>query len=142
MRFTNIPYRMPFVDQPRAELPTSIAAQCAVAPCQPDALLKVGAFLHRLDGERALSDDELEIHIEDCAHQWMTAYERFQLHGSPHDRDEALLHLHRMNTAILARSPAVQACRHADFEQRLVEQIDYFQSEHALALGRTTWRAA
>jgi hypothetical protein len=94
----------------------------------------VGDVLQAL-GE--LSDEELECHIEDCQHLWMTAYERFQLYGDPNDRDEALLHLHRMNEAILARSPAVQAARHAAFEQRLDDGIDYFQSTHALELGRT-----
>jgi hypothetical protein len=75
----------------------------------------------------ALADDELEIHIEDAHWQYRTAYERFQLHGCPCDRDEALLHLHRMNTAILARSAAIQAARHAAFERRLDEGVDYFQ---------------
>lgn len=54
-----------------------------------------------------LSELEHEIHIEDCHHQYRIAYERHELHGNPHDRDEALLHLHRMNQAILARSPVL-----------------------------------
>lgn len=81
-------------------------------------------------------DEELELHIEDCQWQYLTAYERFQMHGNPHDRDEALLHLHRMNEAILARSPAVKAARHAQFEQDLQEQVAYFASEAAARLGR------
>lgn len=64
-------------------------------------------------------DCELEAHIRDCEWQWQRAYDRFQAHGCPHDRDEALLHLHRMNRAILARSPAVQAERHAAFERAI-----------------------
>lgn len=71
-------------------------------------------------------DQEREIHIEDCAHQWRMAYERFQMHGNPHDRDEALQHLNRMNEAILGRSAAVQAQRHQEFEQRLADGLDYF----------------
>lgn len=71
-------------------------------------------------------DQEREIHIEDCAHQWRMAYERFQMHGNPHDRDEALQHLHRMNEAIRGRSAAVQAQRHQEFEQRLADGLDYF----------------
>ena len=83
-----------------------------------------------------LSHAELESHIEDAHWQYRTAYERFQLHGNPCDRDEALQHLHRMNTAILARSAAVQAARHAEFEDRISQGVDFFQSKYALALGR------
>lgn len=72
-----------------------------------------------------LSELELEIHIEDCAYLWRMAYERFLQFGSPHDRDEALLHLHRMNEAILARSPEVQEARHAAFERQLRGQGRY-----------------
>ena len=61
------------------------------------------------------TDTEREIHIEDSAHQWRMAYERFQMYGLPADRDEALQHLRRMNEDILGRSAAVQAQRHAEF---------------------------
>jgi hypothetical protein len=71
-------------------------------------------------------DEELEIHIEDCHWQYRTAYERFQMHGNPNDRDEALLHLHRMNAAILARSPAAQAARWAEIDRSIDERFDYF----------------
>lgn len=98
-----------------------------------EALQRVGAALH---AARELSDDELEFHIEDCQHLYLMAYERFLAYGCPHDRDEALLHLHRMNTAILSRSPAAQAARHAAFEQRLSDGVDFFQSRMALDMGR------
>jgi hypothetical protein len=91
--------------------------------CQYEALQRVGAALHAAP---ELSDDELEIHIEDCQHLYLMAYERFLAYGCPHDRDDALLHLHRMNVAILSRSPAAQAVRHAAFERRLADGIDYF----------------
>ena len=81
-------------------------------------------------------DHELEEHIRDCEWQWQRAYARFQAHGCPHDRDEALQHLHRMNQAILARSPAVQAERHAAFERTVTERFAYFISEHAQQLGK------
>ncbi len=81
-------------------------------------------------------DCELEAHIADCEWQWQRAYARFQAHGFPHDRDEALLHLHRMNQAILARSPAVQAERHAAFERTVTEQCAYFISDAAASLGQ------
>lgn len=84
-----------------------------------------------------LTDIEREIHIEDCAHLWRTNYERFQLYGCPNDRDAALLHLHAMNEAILGRSPAVQAQRHAEFEQRITDGVDFFRSPYAMAMGQT-----
>ena len=77
------------------------------------------------------TDTERELHIEDSAHQWRMAYERFQMYGLPADRDEALQHLHRMNEAILGRSAAVQAQRHQAFELRLAEGIDYFATAGA-----------
>lgn len=102
-----------------------------VQPCRGEAASAVGEPLRRAD-----LDDELEQHIDDSHWLYRTAYERFQLYGNPHDRDEALLHLHRMNKAILARSEAVQAQRHAAFEQRITEGVDFFQSSYALALGQ------
>lgn len=83
-----------------------------------------------------LIDDELEIHIEDCHWQYRTAYERFQMHGSPHDRDEALLHLHRMNTAILARSPAARAAIRAEYERSLDDSVGFFGSPASVAMGQ------
>lgn len=70
-------------------------------------------------------DDELEIHIYDCERLYRMAYERFQLHGLPHDREEAVQHLHNMNQAILARPPAVQVLRHAAFERLLAAAGGY-----------------
>jgi DNA-binding GntR family transcriptional regulator len=89
-----------------------------------------------------LSDAELEQHIDDSHWLYRTAYERFLTNNNPHDRDEALAHLRRMNQALLARSAAVQAARHAAFEQRITEGVDYFQSRHAIELGQQFRRAA
>lgn len=114
--------------------------QLGVQPCPGSPMDDVGLALRRVDAmarERSVPDDELEIHIEDCEHLYLMAYERFRQYGCPHDRDDALLHLHRMNVAILCRSPAAQAARHAAFEQRLADGIDFFQSRMALDMGRT-----
>lgn len=89
-----------------------------------------------LNVEAELGLAELEQHLNDCERLWWTAYERFQQHHNPHDRDEALLWLHEQNKAILERSRRLGAARHAAFERRYSERNDYFQSEHALALGR------
>lgn len=90
--------------------------------------------------EPALSDLEHEIHIEDCHHQYRVAYERFELHGSPHDRDEALLHLHRMNQALVNRPGQYE--RHAAFERRLDEGVDYFANRGAADRVEMERRAA
>lgn len=112
----------------------------AVQPCPVLLMDRVGAS--EVGCQRASTrpypsvDDELELHIEDAHYQYRTAYERFELHGCPHDRDEALLHLHRMNAALLARSPEALAARHAAFEQRISQGVDFFNSEYASQLAR------
>lgn len=80
-----------------------------------------------------MSDLELEVHIYDCERLWRATYQSFQEFGNPHDRDEALLHLHRMNEAILGRSQAIQAQRHAEFERALDDGVDYFQTQGRVA---------
>lgn len=91
---------------------------------------------------RGLSDTEHELHIFDCERLWRASYQRFQDFGSPHDRDEALLHLHRMNEAILGRSQSIQDRRHAQFEQHITDGVDFFQSPYAMELSRQARRAA
>lgn len=90
--------------------------------------------------DRAVSPEELEQHIQDCAWHMELAYARFQAHGDPHDRDAALQWMHLHQEAIRQRSPAAQAARHAAFEQRLDAGLDYFNSHHAQALGVTVRR--
>lgn len=113
-----------------AQYPDTSIAASATATCAREPQSEVSELLQNS------FEDELEFHIEDSQWLYLTAYERFQLYGLPHDRDEALLHLHRMNLAILARSPAVQAARHAEFERLVCEQVSYFTSDHAMELGR------
>jgi hypothetical protein len=97
---------------------------------------------HMAEPAAACLNHELELHIEDAQHLYLMAYERFQLHGLPHDRDEAVEHLHRMNAAILARPAVVQMERHAAFERRLDAGLDYFNSQHAQELGKQVGRRA
>ena len=122
---------------PGAEYPTghSESPAVGVSPCAPQH--KVGADRHA-----HLSLAELEQYIGVCEGLWRAAYERFQQHGNPPDREEAVLWLHAQNEAILERSRRVGAARHAEFEQRYSEGNDYFQSAHALALGRQLRGAA
>lgn len=108
---------MKTVQKPGTDSPIPTVNACAMGNGHPQGYPGVGGVL---------SDDEREIHIEDSQHLYLVAYERFQMYGLPTDRDEALQHLHRMNEAIRGRSAAVLAQRHAAFEQRLAEGIDYF----------------
>lgn len=99
-------------------------------------------FFAHMDPLHPLTAGELEAHIQTCDELWQAAYAKFQAHGLPHDREEALQHLHRRDAAILARSPAVQAARHAAFEERLSAGLDYFNSHHAQELGKQVGRCA
>lgn len=107
-------------------------------PCEVALMEQVGQHLQKL-AARELSDAELEQHIQDTCWLWQRAYARFQAHGNPADRDEAELWLHAQNEAILMRSPAVLAARHAAFERRISEGVDFFQSEQALSMGQPGW---
>lgn len=119
-------------DFDRSNVGPAVGEPCTGAPCAGVGVRE--AACHPMQTQPL--DDERELHIEDAHWLYRTAYERFELYGNPHDRDEALQHLHRMNEAILMRSPAVLAARHAAFEQRISEGVDYFNSEHASALAR------
>lgn len=83
-----------------------------------------------------LTDAEREAHIEGLDLRWQAAYARHQAYELPADRDEALMWLHMRDKAILERSKAVRAARHAEFEQRITEGVDFFQSAYAQALGK------
>lgn len=93
-------------------------------------------------GEERVSYSEMNQHIADCGWHMECAYARFQAHGDPHDRDAALQWLHLQNEALAARHRLAGAQRHAEFEERISAGLDYFQSEHALALGRQVGRSA
>lgn len=67
----------------------------------------------------SLTDTEREAHIASCAALMLAAHERG-------DIAEARVWMHLQNTAILARSEALQAARHAEFERRVEEGGCYF----------------
>lgn len=68
----------------------------------------VTAILQRLDAGRALSARELEQHIADCTLLMERAYQRFEQHQNPADRDEAVLWMHRRDAAVLLRPGVAQ----------------------------------
>ena len=84
---------------------------------------------------KPIEASELEAHISDSERLMLAAYARFQASGNPADRTEAMEHLQRMSAAILSRSPADQAARHAAFEREIDEGVGYFSSAHARQLG-------
>ncbi|MGH8435104.1 MAG: hypothetical protein ACRERX_11620 [Pseudomonas sp.] len=73
-----------------------------------------------------MSDRELEAHIDDLSLLMIAAYARYERSYSRAERDEARRMLGLLNQAILSRPEAVQAARHAAFEHRLDEGVDYF----------------
>lgn len=101
-------------ETPDETVPTASTAVCGTAPRSP-----VGPSL------QPLTDAELDRHIADLTSLWQRAYSRFQEHGNPHDRDEALRWLHERDQATLARV-------------RRIEDAGccYFSSDAAQALGR------
>jgi hypothetical protein len=84
----------------------------------------------------ALKNAELEQHIRSCELRWRAAYHRFQQTGLDADRQEAVLWLHQQNQAILSRSEAEQARRHAEFERHLDERFAFFNSDAAADIAR------
>lgn len=100
---------------------------------------RAAEFVAKLGG-RTYPDAELERHIQDCNDLFLAAYRRFEEHGLPSDRDEAVLWLHRRDAAILARSQEVQARRQAEFERQLDEGVGFFidagDRDRVIVLGR------
>lgn len=108
------------------ESPEATVAHASTAGCQQD-----------LNSLCELSDAELDQHIADCGWHFECAYARWQAHGkNPSDRNAALDWLRLQNEAIATRDRIAGERRHAEFERRISEGVDYFQSAHALALGR------
>jgi hypothetical protein len=83
-----------------AETPDLTVPVNASAPCSRALIQRVGDRLRRAD----LSAAELDQHIEDLTRLWMDAYARFQAHGNPVDREDALLWLHTRDRTHLERS--------------------------------------
>lgn len=102
----------------RPNFPSAISAQPLSSSGGMPSEADVGEILRRLDAGRQLSGAELERHIADCCVLWQRAYARFQQHGIPADREEALLWLHEQNRSILARAAAVQEQLHASYWRR------------------------
>src|SRR5262245_27631761 len=83
---------------------------------QPEALAgrmaedRVGRFLQE-QAQRAVSDAEIRQHMQDCTWLMERAYARFQAHGNPADREEALMWLDRRGEAGKALSQAAKDAR-------------------------------
>lgn len=77
----------------------------------------------------AMTDHENELHILACGAHMEAAYRRFQDHGNPQDRDEAVLWQDLQRQAIEARSPA----QRARMEKAIDDGLDFFQTQGQLA---------
>lgn len=99
--------------------PTLNVAPCAAAVGAPQAEPDVGEILRRMDVDRTVTDEELEQHAADCTRLMEEAYQRFEQHGNPADREEALLWMTRRDAARKALSPAWKAAREAEIQRRI-----------------------
>ncbi len=88
-----------------------------------------------LDERFDMVDAEYEQHIDDATYAYFLTYDRYREFRCPHDRDAALELLHTRDEALRNMPEHIQAARHAAFERRLDEGVDYFQSEHAMRLA-------
>jgi hypothetical protein len=80
---------------------------------------------------KVLSEAELEAHITDLTGLMELAYMFFVQTGDGSYRAEAARLLANRDAAILARSEATQYARHAAFERRLDEGVDFFGTQGA-----------
>lgn len=78
---------------------SNFAAPCRAVP-NPSALSRVGEVLQGISAAREITDAELRQHAMDCTHLMEVAYQRFQEHQNPADRDEAVLWMHRRDEAL------------------------------------------
>lgn len=69
-------------------------------------------------------------YIERQTHRFLTAYSRFMVSKNPEDRNEALKALRLRDQAVLNHPD--QSERHASFERRLDEGVDYFAAQGEL----------
>lgn len=103
----------------------------AVKSCAGEPTPDVGAILRRMDVCRTLDEAELRQHVHDCALLLQRAYARFEAHGNPADRDEALQWWHEERDAV----HQLHLLERAAAERGLDDGGDYFRSEHAMKLG-------
>lgn len=108
------------------QVPTSIEAPDAAAACTPALWNRVGRVLQDLAASRALSDAEIRQHAQDCTQLMEAAYQRFEQHHNPADRDEACLWMHRRDEANRSLSPAWKAAREAQIQRDIAQGQDYF----------------
>lgn len=83
---------------------------------------------------------EHEIHIFDLERLYRGAYARFEAWGLPADREDAAQFLDLMSQALRERPG--QVMRHAEFERRLDEGVDFFQVQGGRARAALERRVA
>jgi hypothetical protein len=113
--------------QPGTAFPKMIEAKATAGDCPKADAFAVGVVLPSPSSTSALRDEELERHIADLGRQLEAAYKRFQDHGDPRARQEAIAWLQLQTEAIERRSASVRGA----MERVIDEGVDFFQTEGA-----------
>jgi hypothetical protein len=99
-------------------------------------LNRVGRVLQDLAAARAVSDSEIRQHALDCGLLMEQAYDRFQAHGEPAAREEALLWMCRRDEALRSLSPSWKAAREALIQFAIAEGTGCYFLDQADAARR------
>jgi hypothetical protein len=113
------PLHSPTPGTPGPDFPISDVqpSHTGAASCEP--LLRVGRFLQAVAAARSLTDQEVRQHAADCSRLMEAAYARFEAHGDPADREEAVLWMSRRDEAMRSLSPAFKAAREAEIQRAI-----------------------
>jgi hypothetical protein len=115
----------------------SHAAESHAGSVSVEPLLRVGRFLQAVAAARALSDQEIRQHAADCAALMELAYARFEAHGNPADREEAVLWMSRRDEAHRSLSPAWKAARETQIREAIAAGLGcYFTEQGDAARAR------
>lgn len=111
-------------------------AQAAVAPGEIALIERVGRVLQNFAAARVVGDDEILQHARDCTSLMDTAYGRYIAHGTVHDREDALLWMHRRDEALRSLSPGWKAAREAEIQRAI--GADHFLEQGEVGRARMT----
>lgn len=92
-------------------------------------IARVSRVLQDMAAARPVSDQDLRQHAADCSALMEQAYARFEEHGIPADREEAVLWMFRRDEAHRSLSPAWRAAREAQIQQAIAQGVGFFVTE-------------
>lgn len=90
---------------------------------------RVSRVLQDMAAARPVSDQDLRQHAADCSALMEQAYARFEEHGIPADREEAVLWMHHRDHALRSFSPQWVAQRQAEIQQAIAQGVGFFVTE-------------